>query len=95
MNPRPKPFHLSPKAQRDLDALTAYIARDNPTAAVRLIDRIGEKCQLLAHYPDMGQLRPDIARNLRHFPLDAYVILYRVTPEALEVVRVLHGSRLQ
>jgi hypothetical protein len=37
----------------------------------------------------------EIGDGLRHFPLGNYLILYRITPTMLEVVRVLHVARLR
>ena len=54
---------------------------------------IGDKLSLLAASPRLGPARPDIAEELRLFPVKRYVILYRVLPDGIEVVRVVHGMR--
>ena len=54
---------------------------------------IDEKLRLLADNPRLGPARPDIAPDLRLFPLRRYLILYRERPEGVEVVRVIHGMR--
>ncbi|HWF94738.1 MAG TPA: type II toxin-antitoxin system RelE/ParE family toxin [Xanthobacteraceae bacterium] len=54
-----------------------YIARDNPPAADRLLDTLDEKCQALAHNPQIGMARNDIATGVRYFPVGNYIILYR------------------
>ncbi|MFM8444870.1 MAG: type II toxin-antitoxin system RelE/ParE family toxin [Methylococcus sp.] len=69
------------------------IAQDNPTAATRQLRRIEDQCQQLANHPQMGPARRDIAPELRYFPVGSYLILYRILPGAIEVVRVLHGAR--
>jgi toxin ParE1/3/4 len=84
---------LTPRAERDLEDIWLYIAQDNPRAADKLLDRIETQCQLLANHPQLGQARDDIAQGLRHHPLSNYLILYRVVPTGVEIVRVAHGAR--
>ena len=36
-----------------------------------------EICTLLAKNPRLGPARPDLAPDLRYFPVDSYLILYR------------------
>ncbi len=62
-------------------------------AADRLLDEIEEKCSLLADHPQLGPARPDIAEDCRYFPVGSYLILYRIIPDGIEVVRVVQGSR--
>jgi hypothetical protein len=41
----------------------------------------------------MGPARPDIAKELRYHPVGNYLLLYRVIPNGIELVRVVHGAR--
>jgi toxin ParE1/3/4 len=84
---------LSKQARQDLIAIWNYIADDNPTAADTLLDTLDKKIALLADHPLLGPARPDIARDLRYLVAKNYLILYRVLPDVVEVVRVLHGAR--
>ena len=65
------------RAEEDLIEIWTYIAADNPVAAEKLVDRIDAKCEILADSPRLGPARPDIAPNLRYFPVGRYLILYR------------------
>ena len=38
-------------------------------------------------------LYEEIRPNLRGVPLDGYIILYQLTDNTLEILRVVHGSR--
>jgi toxin ParE1/3/4 len=82
-----------PLARRDLSEIWEYIADDNETQADAFVDLIDRKFQELAHHPNMGRSREELAECLRSFPIGRYVIFYRVMPEVVEIVRVLHGSR--
>jgi toxin ParE1/3/4 len=81
------------QAEEDLIDIWLYIAPDNPGAADRLLDEIEEKFSLLADQPQLGPARPDIAEECRYFPVGNYLILYRIIPDGIEVVRVVQGSR--
>jgi toxin ParE1/3/4 len=41
----------------------------------------------------MGRSRPELAPNLRSFPVGQYVIFYLPLAKGVEIVRVLHGAR--
>lgn len=82
---------LTPQAEADLLEIAAYVARDNPIAADRLVDRLRDKGRLLAEHPGIG--RPYGRRRARLFPVGTYLVLYRENPEGIEVLRYVHGRR--
>ena len=78
-------FDLSRAAEDDLESVWDFIGieRDNPRAAVRVIDRIIETIELLAAQPMLGELRgdfTDVAPDIRSFSVANYVIFYRPIP---------------
>lgn len=87
-------FRKTAQAETDLIAIWLYIAQDNPSAADHLLDTIEEKGWLLAENAKLGQARPDIAEDFRYFPVGRYLMLYRVVPGRIELVRVVHGMRM-
>src|ERR1700730_10503501 len=82
------------RAEDDLIEIWAYIARDNPPAADRLLDLLDEKNGMLAQNPKLGAARDDIATGVRHFPVGNYLILYRDIGDGVEKVRYVYGMRL-
>jgi toxin ParE1/3/4 len=86
-------FRLTAAAENDLLSIWDYIAQDNPDAATRQLIKIDETAALLGDNPQLGPARPDIAPEMRYFPTGSYLILYRIVPEGVEIVRVLHGAR--
>ena len=82
-----------PRARSDLSEIWDYIAADNDTRADAFVDLIDQKFQALAGHPNLGRSRDELEEGLRSFPVGKYVIFYRVIPEVVEIVRVLHGSR--
>ncbi|MBL0933896.1 MAG: type II toxin-antitoxin system RelE/ParE family toxin [Rhizobiaceae bacterium] len=83
----------TPAAERDLIDIWTYIATDNPDAADRLLDAIGDRIAQLLDHPKLGRLRPDIAADARFLPIGNYVVLYRLDGQTIEIVRVVHGAR--
>ena len=81
------------EADEDLIGIWGYIATDNPKAADSLLDEIEGKFILLSEQPRLGPARPDIALELRYFPVGSYLIFYREIDNGIEVVRVVHGDR--
>ncbi len=58
-----------------------------------MIQSIVKKCDLLAGHPELGQARPDIGDGVRMIPVGNYLVLYKLTAERIEIVRVVHGAR--
>jgi toxin ParE1/3/4 len=83
----------APQAVLDADEIWMSIAVDSEGAADRLLTRIYDAEQRLADFPQMGRERPDIASDARSWAVGNYLILYRIAPDAVEIMRILHGAR--
>ena len=83
----------SQKARQDLFDIAYRISADDPHAALRFLDRVEEVLHLLADHPQLGQVRPELAPDLRSFSVGRYVLYYRPTSAGLELARVIHGAR--
>ena len=84
---------VRPRALADLADIWAYIAEDSVKHADRFAALINGQFRTLARQPHMGRSRPELATDLRSFPVGRYVILYLPLPKGVEIVRVLHGAR--
>lgn len=87
-----------PAAYDDLEAISGYIARDNPDAAHRFLLAAERAFAALASNPSLGQAYPHPRyTELRIWPMGRrfrnYVIFYRPMDEGVEIIRVLHGAR--
>jgi toxin ParE1/3/4 len=82
-----------PAAQDDIDALWFYIARRDIAAADRMVDRIVAATERLRLFPYSGNDRSDWRPGLQSIGASPYIILYRVSADRIEIVRVLHGAR--
>jgi addiction module RelE/StbE family toxin len=81
------------QALRNLDQEAAFIARDDPQAARRIVASIREAVAKLRSYPAIG--RPGRVTGTRELvvPGMPYIIPYRVRGRSVEVLRVFHGAR--
>lgn len=83
----------SRSARQDLIDIWLTIAHDNPGAADRMLGRLEARVKILEQFPQIGMARPDIASTARVLVVRPYLILYRLIPDGVQIVRVLHGAR--
>jgi plasmid stabilization system protein ParE len=81
------------RARTDIDGIHEYLAEYDRRAASAVVRRIRSASQLLAKYPGLGRAT-DMVR-VRVFPIVPfpYLIYYRATNDAVEVIHVRHGRR--
>ena len=84
---------LTPRARENLDNIWFHIALDSLASADRLITRIVARCQSLSKHPRLGPARPEIAPDARMLLIGDYMALYRIRPNEVQIVRVVHGAR--
>ena len=85
---------VASKARDDLAAAVGSIAKDNPAAAARLLERIREIVTLLAEGGLDGPrstLRSGL--EVHSWPIPPLRIYYRREPNAFHILRIYHQSR--
>lgn len=83
------------QAVEDVEAIKAYVARDSERYAVLLAERLVAAIERVGLFPESGRIVPEVDDvTLREVVYGNYRIVYRVLPEAVEVVTVYHGARL-
>jgi toxin ParE1/3/4 len=84
------------KAQADLLEIEAYIGRERPSAARRVLDRVLDAIDTLAESQRSGPLARDARlrrRGFRFLVTGRYLIFYKTGRSGVRVYRVLHGKR--
>jgi toxin ParE1/3/4 len=66
-----------PRARLDLIEIWRFIADNNESAADRTLDRFEEVLSMLRDNPMGGRARPELASDIRSFPVGNYVLFYR------------------
>jgi plasmid stabilization system protein ParE len=86
--------HWTETAVAPLLAIRDYIARHSPPYAQALVDRITRRTETLGDTPLLGPEVPEYAdESIREVLEHPYRILYRVSPDRIEVLAVVHGAR--
>ena len=79
-------------ARSSLTEISGYIADRNPVAAQRLKDAIEQSVSNLPQHPYL--YRPGLVAGTREIVVHPnYVVVYRVTGSAIEVINVLHSRQ--
>ena len=86
-------IHHTARARRDLIDIWLEVSAVNPAAADELYNRLEARVEILRRFPQSGPARADIAPDARALIELPYLILYRIIPEGVQIVRVLHGAR--
>jgi len=82
-------------AQGHLRAIHDYIAADSPRHAQRVVDHITRRTKSLELMPRLGAEVPEYGdESIREILYRSYRIIYRILPERIDVVAVIHGARL-
>lgn len=88
-----KRLELTRRAFRNIAAAEEYIAKDNPSAAQKVVKTIFNTAEKLETFPGMG--KPGRVPGTRELPLSEYpyTLVYRIKASRVIVYAVLHQSR--
>lgn len=89
-------IRINPLAITDVQEIKAYIAEDNPEAAIKMGTAIYSKIENLADFPDMGVslgAKINIKTDYRFLVCGVYIICYKIEGEFVSVYRILNGVR--
>lgn len=86
-------YIVTSQAEADLTEALLYLAEENVDAALHLHRRFQEVVEMLARHPEAGRERPELGDGIRSFPLERYILLYRLWTGDVAVVRIQHASR--
>ncbi len=82
-------------ARDDLAQIHDFIARDSPSTAIALVERILRATEQLSVFPESGRRVPEFPeRDYRELLIGSYRVLYRAHGQLVEILAVVHGRRL-
>jgi toxin ParE1/3/4 len=85
---------LTAEAFGDLERIGDYIAQDNPARARSFVQELLAKARELGDLPHGFPLVPGYAHlGVRRCAYGSYLIFYRIEPDQVTVIHVLHGAR--
>ncbi len=81
-------------AQGHLRAIHDYIAADSVRHALRVVDSITRRTESLKSLPRLGAEVPEYGdETIRELLFRSYRIVYRLLPERIDILAVIHGAR--
>jgi toxin ParE1/3/4 len=86
-----KGYVVSPRAHADIDEIWEYTAdRWGIDQAERYVRTLQFAVETIARDPQKGRSCDDIRQGYRKYRVGSHVPFYRVTPQGVDIVRVLH-----
>jgi len=87
--------HWTNTALEHLLAIYEYIAQDSAVYAQRMVDKLTRCSEQIATFPLSGRMVPEYeAEDIREIIEKPYRIIYRIKPEQIDVLAVIHGAQL-
>jgi toxin ParE1/3/4 len=85
----------SSKAVEDVDAIATYIARDSPSYAAAVVQKIIDTTRYFMECPMAGSIVPEFSDpTIREKCAYTYRIIYRVQDEVVTIAAIIHTKRL-
>jgi toxin ParE1/3/4 len=83
----------TPQAEIDLESILEDLQQKSLAAAERYANQFYDKAKMLAQFPELGRVRPEILPNVRSTLVWPYVMFYRIVGDEVHILRILHGRR--
>ena len=83
---------LTPLAERDLESIGDYIAKDSPRRALSFVTELRAQCTKVAASPQAYCQRPELGEAIRSCAYGNYVIFFAEDSGLVRIIRVLHGA---
>ena len=85
----------SQTSENDLNEIIDYIAQDSLEYALSFYEEVREKVENLVQFPKLGRKVPELDDpNIRELILRNYRLIYRIFEEKVQIIRLIHGSRI-
>lgn len=87
-------YELSRPAAINLSEIYDYVkAYSGEEQAEEYLLNLEMVFELIVQNPQMGRLREEIRAGLRSLPKAKHIIFYRLLPDRVRIIRVLHGRQ--
>jgi toxin ParE1/3/4 len=86
-------IHWSEQAIRNLEDIKSFIGKDSPAFAQAVVSKLYQAVTQLERFPDSGRIVPERGEpDLRELVRSPYRIVYRRSPDLVEVLLVFRSS---
>jgi len=89
-------INITEAAERDLTEIADFIANDNPSAVLKLVEKIEHSILQLEDFPLIGVVpnnRRLTRQGYRILIVDSYLVFYVMLNNEIEIRRVISGKR--
>jgi len=87
-------IHWTDTARDHLRAIHAYIAKNSPQYAQRVVDRLTRRSQQIAEFPLAGlEVAEFGVPQIRQVLEGPFRIIYYIKPDQIDVLAVIHGAQ--
>ena len=87
--------HWTDRAKQRLNLIHDHIAKDAPLVAPSVVDRLVRRSIQIGEFPHSGREVPEYQRDdVREILERPYRILYRIKPDRIDVITVMHYRRV-
>lgn len=87
--------HWTDNAIEHLVGIYGYISQNSPVYAKRMVDKITRRSEQISDFPMSGRKVPEYESDeIREVIEKPYRIIYRIKPDQIDVLAVVHGARL-
>jgi plasmid stabilization system protein ParE len=78
-------------AKEDISNIVEFIAVDNKSASIKIVDDFYKTFELLSNFPETGSIKNDINdKTVRIYTMKKnFAIVYRILNDKIEILRVL------
>ncbi len=87
---------ITSEAEEDIRSTQAFIARDNPRAALKWVQGVKRQARSLSSFPLRFEVipeAPDLEVDYRHLIFGNYRLIYQILGNQVKVLRVIHAAR--
>jgi addiction module RelE/StbE family toxin len=85
----------SPEAIEDIESIAEYIARDSEHYARAVVAELLSVSRNIREFPLIGRVVPEMGVDrVRERFVYSYRLVYRIEPERILIVAIIHGKRL-
>jgi plasmid stabilization system protein ParE len=89
-----RPIRWTEHAVAQLAAIAEYIGIASPVYAEQVVERLVGRLDQASAFPYSGRVVPEVGRDeIREIIEPPYRLIYRVHPDAIEVLSVLHSRQ--
>ena len=83
------------RAERDLEAIGDFIAKDNPRRAISFVKELREQGKKLADNPETGVRLPALGEAIQRIVFKKYLIIFRYDRDknTVFILRIIEGHR--